>query len=88
MVHGEEVLHVSSEREQIDVDGVNVVSPESRVRQVKLDVVPSELVESVEINKTLIANMDGDASGVWPIQREYYQPRYAAGLRWDPHFAR
>ncbi len=46
----------------VTVDGVNVASPES-VRQIKLDIVPSDLVESVEINKTLLANMDGDAIG-------------------------
>src|ERR1700733_240732 len=47
----------------VTIDGVNVPSPESGVRQIKLDVVPSDLVESVEINKTLAANMDGDAIG-------------------------
>ena len=46
----------------VTIDGVNVPSPEN-VRQIKLDVVPSDLVESVEINKTLLANMDGDAIG-------------------------
>ena len=47
----------------VTIDGVNVPSPEGGVRQVKLDVIPSDLVESVEINKTLLANMDGDAIG-------------------------
>jgi len=47
----------------VTIDGVNVPSPESGVRQIKLDVIPSDLVESVEINKTLQANMDGDAIG-------------------------
>jgi TonB-dependent receptor len=46
----------------VTIDGVNVPSPEN-VRQIKLDIVPSDLVESVEINKTLLANMDGDAIG-------------------------
>ena len=46
----------------VTIDGVNVASPES-VRQIKLDIVPSDLVESVEINKTLLASMDGDAIG-------------------------
>jgi len=45
------------------VDGVNLPSPESGVRQIKLDTVASDLVESVEINKTLQANMDGDGIG-------------------------
>jgi TonB-dependent receptor len=45
------------------VDGINVPSPESGVRQVKLDTIPADLVESVQINKTLSANQDGDAIG-------------------------
>jgi TonB-dependent receptor len=46
----------------VTIDGVNVPSPET-VRTIKLDIIPSDLVESVEINKTLLANMDGDAIG-------------------------
>jgi len=45
------------------IDGINVPSPESGVRQVKLDTIPADLVESVQINKTLSANQDGDAIG-------------------------
>ena len=45
------------------IDGVLVPSPESTVNQVKLDTIPADLVESVEINKTLSANQDGDAIG-------------------------
>src|SRR5499427_1169337 len=45
------------------IDGVNIPSPESGVRQIKMDTVASDLVESVEINKTLQANMDGDGIG-------------------------
>ncbi len=47
----------------VTIDGVNVPSPESGVRQIKLDTIPSDLVESVEISKTLTANQDGDAIG-------------------------
>ena len=47
----------------LTIDGINVPSPESGVRQVKLDTIPADLVESVEINKTLQANMDGDGIG-------------------------
>ena len=46
----------------VTIDGVNVPSPEN-VRQIKLDIVPADLVESVEINKTLLAHSDGDAIG-------------------------
>ncbi len=45
------------------IDGVNVPSPESGVRQIKFDAIPADIVEAVEINKTLQANMDGDGIG-------------------------
>ena len=46
----------------VTIDGVNVASAET-VRQIKLDIIPSDLVESVQINKTLEANMEGDGIG-------------------------
>jgi TonB-dependent receptor len=46
----------------VTINGVDVPSPESGVRQIKLDVVPANLVDSVEINKTLSA--DQDAGGI------------------------
>src|ERR1700716_568361 len=47
----------------LTLDGVEVPSPEGGVRQVKLDVIPADLIESVQVNKTLQANMNGDAIG-------------------------
>jgi len=47
----------------VTIDGINVPSPEGSVRQIKLDTIASDLVESVEINKTLQANQDGDGIG-------------------------
>ncbi len=44
------------------LDGVTIASPES-VRQIKLDIIPANLVESVQINKTLQANMEADGIG-------------------------
>jgi TonB-dependent receptor len=46
----------------VTVDGVHLPSPEN-VRNVKLDAVPADLVESVELSKTLSANQEGDAIG-------------------------
>jgi TonB-dependent receptor len=46
----------------VTIDGIHVPSPEG-VRNVKLDVIPSDLVDMVEINKTLSANQDADAIG-------------------------
>lgn len=45
------------------VDGMNLPSPESGVRQIKFDAIPADIVQDVEINKTLQANMDGDGIG-------------------------
>jgi TonB-dependent receptor len=46
----------------VTVDGVHLPSPEN-VRNVKLDAIPADLVESVELSKTLQANQEGDAIG-------------------------
>jgi TonB-dependent receptor len=45
------------------INGVRIMSPEAGVRQVALDVVPSELVESIEVIKTLTPDMDADTLG-------------------------
>jgi TonB-dependent receptor len=45
------------------IDGINIPSPENNVRQIKFDSIPADIVESVEINKTLQANMDADGIG-------------------------
>jgi TonB-dependent receptor len=44
------------------LDGVTIASPET-VRQIKLDLIPADLVESVQINKTLQANQEADGIG-------------------------
>ena len=46
----------------VTINGIHVPSPEG-TRVVKLDVIPADLVESIEINKTLSANQDADAIG-------------------------
>jgi TonB-dependent receptor len=46
----------------VTVDGMHLPSPEN-VRNVKLDAIPADLVESVELSKTLSANQEGDAIG-------------------------
>jgi TonB-dependent receptor len=45
------------------IDGVNVPSPEPTVRQVKFDSIPADMVESVQVSKTLQPNMEGDGIG-------------------------
>jgi hypothetical protein len=47
----------------VTINGVHVPSPEAGVRNIKLDAVPSDIVERIEVNKTLSPNQDGDAIG-------------------------
>lgn len=45
------------------INGTRVPAPEADTRSVALDVIPSELIESIEIKKTLTADMDADTIG-------------------------
>ena len=59
-------VHVRSTEPRLTnttVDGVQVPSEEPGVRQIKFDAIPSGLVDSVQISKTLQANMEGDGIG-------------------------
>jgi TonB-dependent receptor len=47
----------------LTINGVHVPSPEGSARNVKLDIIPSDIVGSIEVNKTLSANQEGDAIG-------------------------
>jgi TonB-dependent receptor len=47
----------------VTINGVNVPAPEVTVRNIKLDVIPSSVVERIEIYKTLSADHDGDGIG-------------------------
>jgi len=47
----------------VTVNGVNLPSPEGAVRNIKLDAVPADLVERIEVFKTLSANQDADGVG-------------------------
>src|SRR5262249_30302925 len=45
------------------IDGERIPSPDPLLRQAALDVVPSELLQSIEVSKTLTADMDADSIG-------------------------
>ena len=47
----------------VTINGVNVPAPEVTVRNIKLDAVPSNIVERIEVYKTLAADQDGDGIG-------------------------
>ena len=45
------------------VNGIEVPSPEGQVRNIKMDAIPADLVDRIELSKTLSANQDADAIG-------------------------
>lgn len=45
------------------IDGINLPSAESGVRQFKFNIIPADSVESIAVHKTLQANMEGDGIG-------------------------
>ena len=45
------------------INGVRVPSPESDVREVALDVISSDIIESIEVKKSLTPDMDADTIG-------------------------
>ncbi len=45
------------------INGVRVPAPESDIRDVALDVVSSDIIESIEVRKSLTPDMDGDTIG-------------------------
>src|ERR1700674_4311269 len=47
----------------VTIDGVNLPSIEGTVRNIKLDAVPADLVERIEVFKTLSASQDADGIG-------------------------
>lgn len=47
----------------ISLDGVSLASPEGDTRKVALDVIPTDLISQIEVSKTFLPDMDGDAIG-------------------------
>ena len=45
------------------VNGIKIASPDSKNRFVQLDIIPSDILTSIEISKSLLPNMEGDAIG-------------------------
>jgi TonB-dependent receptor len=57
------VRGMSPDLNAASINGVRIPSPEADGRSVALDVIPAELVESIEIKKTLTPDMDADTIG-------------------------
>jgi len=45
------------------INGVKIPSPDNKNRYVPLDIFPADIVERIEVSKSLTPDMDGDASG-------------------------
>lgn len=53
----------SAANTQVTFNGIQVPSPEGDVRQIALDAVPVDVLESIEVSKALLPDMDADAIG-------------------------
>ena len=47
----------------ITINGERVPSAEAEVRSIQLDLIPSDMIQTVEVNKAVTPDMDGDAIG-------------------------
>ncbi len=45
------------------INGVKITSPDEKSRFVSLDIVPSDLLQKIEVSKSLLPEMEGDAIG-------------------------
>lgn len=45
------------------INGVKITSPDEKARSVALDIVPSDLLQKIEVSKSLLPEMEGDAIG-------------------------
>ncbi len=57
------VRGIDPDLNNISMDGVALAAPESDTRKVALDVVPTEILERLEVRKTITPDMDADAIG-------------------------
>lgn len=57
------VRGMSPDMNAVTINGTNIPSPESGVRAVAMDVLPSELIESLSVVKTLTPDMDANSLG-------------------------
>ncbi|GAA6151443.1 TonB-dependent receptor [Pseudoteredinibacter isoporae] len=57
------VRGLSADLNSVSINGMSTPSPESDRRAVALDVIPSDLVETLEVTKSITPDMDPDAIG-------------------------
>lgn len=58
-----QVRGTPAEFSSVTINGNRIPSAEGNTRNVQLDLVPSDMVQTIEVNKTLTPDQDGDAIG-------------------------
>ena len=53
----------SPELSSVTINGNRIPSAEGDVRNVQLDLIPADMIQTIEVNKVVTADMDGDAIG-------------------------
>ncbi len=53
----------SPDLSSVTIDGTRVPSAEADVRSVQLDLIPSDMIQTIEVNKVIMPEMDADAIG-------------------------
>ena len=58
-----QVRGTSADLSSVTINGNRIPSAEGDIRNVQLDLIPSDMVQTIEVNKVVTADMDGDAIG-------------------------
>ena len=51
------------EYNSVTIDGDRIPSAEAEIRAIQLDLIPSDMIQTLEVNKVITADMDADAIG-------------------------
>lgn len=58
-----QVRGTSADMSSVTIDGNRIPSAEGETRNVQLDLIPSDMIQMIEVNKVITSDMDGDAIG-------------------------
>lgn len=58
-----QVRGTSADLSSVTINGNRVPSAEGDTRNVQLDLIPADMIQTIEVNKVVTADMDGDAIG-------------------------
>lgn len=58
-----QVRGTPAEFSSVTVNGSRIPSAEGDIRNVQLDLIPADMIQTIEVNKTLMPDQDGDAIG-------------------------